>query len=228
MKVLVIEDEQKTARALARGLRSEGYEASLAHSGREGVRCLTREAFDLVVLDWMLPEGDGIAVLEAIRGRGNRVPVLLLTARDALEDRVAGLDAGADDYLVKPFALAELLARLRALGRRAEETGPVLRTGDLEVDLLKREARRSGCEIKLTEMEFNLLAYMMRHGGRIVTRSMLARDVWRQTSRATPLDNVIDVHMTHLRKKLDQPFNTQSIQTVRGVGFRIACKKVQS
>lgn len=125
-----------------------------------------------------------------------------------MEDRVAGLDAGADDYLVMPFALAELLARLRALGRRAGETGPVLRAGDLEVHLLKREARRSGCEIALTENEFNMLAYMMRHEGRIVTRSMLARVVWREMNRATPLDNVVDAHMAHLRNKVDQPFDT--------------------
>ena len=228
MKVLLIEDERKTAQELAKGLGLEGYEVALAHSGEEGLKRLASEAFDLVVLDWMLPERDGLDVLQTIRRDGSRLPVILLTAKDGLEDRVAGLDAGADDYLVKPFAFAELLARLRALVRRAEKTLPALRVGDLEVDLIKREVRRAGREIPLTETELNLLVYLMRHEGQIVTRKMLAADVWKEQHRATPLDNVIDVHMAHLRKKVDLPFDAQSIQTVRGVGFRIICGEKQS
>ena len=228
MKVLIIEDEQKTARELARGLKLEGYEASLAHTGREGLALLQQEVFDLVVLDWMLPEGDGITVLGNLRGQGNRVPVLLLTARDSVDDRVVGLDAGADDYLVKPFALAELLARLRALGRRTVEKDSVLRVANIEVDLINRIALRGGSELLLTEKEFNLLAYLLQHKGRIVTRSMLTRDVWKETGRATSIDNVIDVHIAHLRKKVDLPFGSPLIQTVRGVGYRIQSEEVDA
>ncbi len=220
MKILVIEDDAKTAQALRNGLNHEGYDTVVAGTGEEGFSLLKAEPFDLVILDWMLPGRDGLDILRNLRARGTRTPVLLLTARDAVEDRVLGLDAGADDYLVKPFAFAELLARLRALGRR---TAPdeVLRkqTGDLVVDIHSRRAWRAGQEIILTPREFDLLVYLMRYEGQVVTRRMLAREVWREPNRATPLDNVIDVHVAHLRKKVDEGQRVRLIHTVRGVGF---------
>jgi two-component system copper resistance phosphate regulon response regulator CusR len=170
----------------------------------------------------MLPGRDGIEILRTLRTRGAKPPVLLLTARDAVEDRVLGLDSGADDYLVKPFAFAELLARMRALLRRAGKD-EVLRkqAGDLVLDLQSRRARRAGQEIELTPREFDLLACLMRYEGQVVTRQMLAREVWREINRATPLDNVIDVHLAHLRKKVDEGRPARLIQTVRGVGFML-------
>jgi len=226
VRILIIEDETKTAQAIQKGLRSEGYESAIAESGEVGFFRHGAEPFDLLILDWMLPDRDGIEVLQAIRRNGDRVPVLLLTARDAIDDRVRGLDAGADDYLVKPFAFAELLARVRALGRRTEPATPeVLRVDDLEVHLVRREVRRAGREIHLTPTELNLLVYLMRYRDQVVTRSMLAADVWRETKRLTPLDNVIDVHLAHLRKKIDEGFDTRLIQTVRGVGFTLKSRE---
>lgn len=220
MRLLIIEDDTKTAQALRTGLRVEGYEASLAKDGEEGFYLLNAESFDLVVLDWMLPGRDGIEVLKTLRSRGNKTPVLLLTARDAIEDRVVGLDVGADDYLVKPFAFAELLARIRALLRRSGQED-VLRkqVGDLSVDMEAHRVTRGSQEVSLTPREFDLLAYLVKHQGQTVTRRMLAKDVWRETNRATPLDNVIDVHVAHLRRKIDEGQRTKLIHTVRGVGF---------
>jgi DNA-binding response OmpR family regulator len=166
-----------------------------------------------------LPGRDGIEVLRALRARGIQAPVLMLTARDSLSDRLAGLDAGADDYLVKPFAFPELVARLRALGRRGTSADLRLRLADLEVDLVARRAVRGGQEIKLTPREFEFLAYLVRHAGRVVSREMLARDVWQEFGRGTPLDNVIDVHVVRLRRKIDQGFSTRLIHTIRGLGF---------
>lgn len=220
VKILIIEDEAKTAQAIRRGLRGEGYDAVVARTGEEGLSRLVAERFDLVVLDWMLPGCDGIAILGSLRARGIRSPVLLLTARDAIEDRVSGLDSGADDYLLKPFAFAELLARVRALLRRAGPDEPPRRQlGDLVLDPERRRAVRGGQEIALTPREFDLLAYLMRCQGEVVTRHMLARDVWREPNRATPLDNVIDVHLAHLRKKVDEGRVCRLIHTVRGVGI---------
>jgi DNA-binding response OmpR family regulator len=220
VRILIIEDEAKTAQAIRRGLRGEGYDALVARTGEEGLSRLEAEAFDLVVLDWRLPGCDGISILRSLRARGTRPPVLLLTARDAVEDRVRGLDSGADDYLLKPFAFAELLARVRALLRRAGPEEPFRRQiGDLVLDPERRRAVRGGQEIALTPREFDLLAYLMRHQGEIVTRHMLARDVWREPNRATPLDNVIDVHLAHLRKKVDEGRGGRLIHTVRGVGI---------
>jgi DNA-binding response OmpR family regulator len=171
----------------------------------------------------MLPGRDGIEILGALRKQGSSVPVLLLTAKDAIEDRVSGLDAGADDYLVKPFAFAELSARIRALLRRNKpETTALLIIASLEVDPARRTVSRDGHRIDLTGREFELLEYLARNHGRIVSRQMLARDVWHETGRATPLDNVIDVHVARLRRKMDDPFQHKLLHTVRGVGFTLS------
>lgn len=220
MKILVIEDDPKTANALIDGLQREGYAAAVARTGDEGLSLLGGGSFDLVVLDWMLPGKDGIEILRLMRAQGKRIPVLLLTARDAVEDRVVGLDGGADDYLVKPFAFAELLARIRVLLRRgASVEVPRKQIGDLVLDTELRRATRAAEEIALTPREFELLAYLLRHHGQTVTRRMLATDVWREPHRATPLDNVIDVHVAHLRRKIDEGRKTKLLHTVRGVGF---------
>lgn len=220
MKILVIEDDIKTAQAIRNGLSGEGYEAAIAKTGEEGFFLLNAESFDLVILDWMLPGRDGIEILKTLRARGTKTPVLLLTARDAIEDRVLGLDAGADDYLVKPFAFAELLARLRALLRRAGSEEPLRKQiADLVLDVQTRRVVRGTQELVLTPREFDLLLYLLSHQGQTVTRQMLAKDVWREPHRATPLDNVIDVHVAHLRKKIDEGQGVKLLHTVRGVGF---------
>src|SRR5215472_2368813 len=189
-RVLVVEDERKILRSLEQGLRAEGYDIATAATGEEGYRLATTQPFDCVVLDLLLPGRDGLQVLGDLRRAGRTLPVLILTARDAVEDRVAGLDAGAEDYLVKPFAFAELLARLRALLRRGRaERETVLRAADLEVDLLQRRATRAGEEVPLTQREFEVLAYLVRHHNAVVTRDMLGREVWKEPNYA--LTNVI-------------------------------------
>ena len=223
MQILVVEDEPKVGAALQQGLEGEGYAVTLAQTGEEGFFHASARAFDLIVLDIMLPGSDGIEVLQTLRKQGSKTPVLLLTAKDAIEDRVVGLDAGADDYLVKPFAFAELSARIRALLRRNKvEAAGVLAICGLEVDPVRRSVLREGQRIELTAREFNLLEYLVRNHGRVVSREMLARDVWKETARATPLDNVIDVHIARLRKKVDDPFGIKLLQTVRGVGFTVS------
>ena len=222
MQILVVEDEPKVGNALREGLQAEGYEVTLAQTGEEGFFEASAHPFDLIILDVMLPGRDGIEVLNTLRKQGARTPVLLLTAKDAIEDRVLGLDAGADDYLVKPFAFAELSARIRALLRRNKtETGSVLTVGHLDVDPVRRTVIREGQRIELTAREFDLLEYLVRNHGRVVSREMLARDVWKESARATPLDNVIDVHIARLRRKLDDPFDLKLLHTVRGVGFTV-------
>ncbi len=220
MRILVIEDEQKLGHALREGLEAEQYGVALAHTGEEGFYLVLTESFDLVILDVMLPGRSGFEILGSMRQHGFKTPVLMLTARDTVEDRVHGLDAGADDYLVKPFAFPELLARVRALSRRgAPETSPRLRIGDLEVDVIGRAVTRSGQALELTAREFELLEYLVRHQGHVVSREMLTRDVWKEAGRHTPLDNVIDVHVARLRRKVDDQFNQKLVHTVRGVGF---------
>jgi len=220
MRLLIVEDDLKTARALAAGLERAGFSIATAHSGEEGFFLLNAESFDLVVLDWMLPGRSGIEILKTLRARGGKTPVLLLTARDAVEDRVLGLESGADDYLVKPFAFAELVARIRSLLRRSAGAEPLKKTvADLALDLETRRVWRANQPIELTPREFDLLAYLLRQTGQVVTREMLARDVWHEANRITPLDNVIDVHVAHLRRKVDESHPLKLIHTVRGVGF---------
>ncbi|MEO6569513.1 MAG: response regulator transcription factor [Opitutaceae bacterium] len=221
-RILVVEDEAKTRESLAEGLRLESWIVKTAGTGEAALQDLNDEPFDLVVLDWMLPDKDGIEVLQQIRHRGMQTPVLMLTARTTLNDRVIGLDSGADDYLAKPFAFAELLARSRALLRRPMwATGRMLRCGDLQVDTRTRTAVRGVEEISLTPREVDILEYLLRYQGQVVTREMLERDVWKQTHRATSLDNVIDVQMARLRRKVDGEAAERLIQTVRGVGYRL-------
>ena len=220
--ILIVEDDPKTAAAIADGLRRDGHATRIAGNGTAGNEILSQVTFDAVILDWMLPGLSGIEVLSRMRGRQDRIPVLLLTARDHIEDRVAGLDQGADDYLVKPFSLAELSARVRALIRRAEAHEPAHReVGDLSLDVQRRVAQRGGVEILLTPREFDVLHCLMRHQGQVVTRAMLAESVWRDAPRATPLDNVIDVHLAHLRRKIDDGHPIKLLRTIRGVGLLI-------
>jgi two-component system copper resistance phosphate regulon response regulator CusR len=219
-RLLVIEDERKLLRSLQRGLEGEGYDVVAAGSGEEGNARLADGEFDCVVLDWMLPGRDGLQLLVDLRRARNRVPVLLLTARDSVDDRVAGLDRGADDYLVKPFAFAELLARVRALLRRGPtERDTVLQVGDLDIDLLERRVRRAREEVILRGREFEVLVYLLRHRNEEITRTMLSRDIWKEASQAP--SNVIDVTIKELRRKLDRPGLPALIETIRGVGYRL-------
>jgi DNA-binding response OmpR family regulator len=222
MKILVVEDEVKVANALKEGLEDERYEAVIALSGEDAFFRITTEQFDIILLDVMLPGRDGLQILTSIRKHGVQTPVLLLTARDTLDDRVAGLNSGADDYLVKPFAFAELVARIRALLRRGR-TSETLRlgVGDLDMDLITRKVTRGGRNVDLTTREFELLEYLLRHHGQVVLRDTLAREVWKETTRGTPLNNVIDVHIARLRRKVDLDQPVKLIHTIRGVGFML-------
>jgi DNA-binding response OmpR family regulator len=218
--ILVVEDEQKMAKALQEGLEADEYSVQVAYTGEEGFYLIQARPFDLVILDVMLPGRDGFEILATLRSRGIKTPVLLLTSRDTLEDRVRGLDTGADDYLVKPFAFPELLARTRALLRRAKpDESQRFKLADLEMDVAQRSVLRGGQPIELTAREFELLEYLFADQGRVVSREMLARDIWKETSRQTPLDNVIDAQMARLRRKLDGQFERKLLHTVRGVGF---------
>jgi two-component system copper resistance phosphate regulon response regulator CusR len=220
MRILVVEDETKVAEALKKGLENEFYEVTLANSGEEGFFQINSQTFDLIILDLMLPGRDGIEILTTMRKRGIETPVLILTARDSVEDRVMGLDSGADEYLVKPFAFPELLARIRLLLRRGRSDQVLrLKLHDLEMDLVTHKITRGDQLLEVTGREYELLEYLLRHQGRIVSREMLASDVWKVKERSTPLDNVIDVHIARLRRKIDTPFERKLVKTVRGVGF---------
>jgi two-component system copper resistance phosphate regulon response regulator CusR len=222
MRVLVVEDEQKVGAALLEGLTGEGYDVVVERTGEGAFYRVKTETFDVILLDLMLPGRDGLEVLTALRNGGLETPVLVLTARDTLEDRVLGLDSGADDYLVKPFAFEEMLARVRALLRRPRFSEAVqFAVGDLTMDLLSRKVTRGGERVDLTVREFELLEYLMRHEGQVVSRDTLARDVWNETGRSTPLDNVIDVHIARLRRKIDSGPAPKLVHTVRGVGFML-------
>lgn len=221
MRVLVVEDERRIADFIRKGLSEQGYAVDIASDGDEAIDWVAAAEFDTIVLDIMLPVRDGFEVCRLLRKKGVRTPILMLTARDAVEDRVLGLDSGADDYLVKPFAFAELLARLRALTRREPTPlGAVLRVGGLTLDTRTREACRDGKPIPLTNREYALLEYLMRHPNQVLTRTMITEHVWNYDfDNAT---NVIDVHIRNLRRKADDPFPTRLIQTVRGAGYRIS------
>jgi two-component system copper resistance phosphate regulon response regulator CusR len=217
-RVLIIEDQKKLLQTLERGLQEEGYEIVAASTGEEGYYRATTEVVDTVVLDLMLPGRDGLEVLHDLRATGFAKPILILTARDTVEDRVRGLDGGADDYLVKPFAFAELLARLRALLRRDVSARELfLRADDLEMDLLARRVVRDGLELELTRREFELLEFLLRHKNAPVTRDMIAFEVWKEKDGS--MTNVIDVYINLLRKKIERPNRRQLIHTVRGVGY---------
>jgi len=228
VRVLVVEDEAKVAQALRDGLEGEGYEVAVEHTGEDAFFRLNTEPFDLVLLDVMLPGRDGLEILTTLREQGVVAPVLLLTARDTLDDRVDGLNRGADDYLVKPFAFAEVLARSRALLRRGRGAVETVRLamGDLEMNLLTREVSRAGAAVELTAREFELLEYLLRYEGQVVSREALTRDVWKEPARWSPLDNVIDVHIARLRRKIDLEWPTKLIHTVRGIGFVLRAEQV--
>lgn len=220
MQILLIEDDHKLARSVQKGLTTEGYSVTVANTGEDGYFLASNSTFDVMLLDILLPGRDGLEILSALRHKGVCTPVLVLTAKDAVHDRVRGLDAGADDYLVKPFAFPELLARIRALLRRGR-VDPIapLKCADLELNSMSHIVSRAGISIVLTPREFEVLEYLLHNQGQVVSREMLARDIWKQTSRFTPLDNVIDVHIARLRRKIDETFTPKLLHTVRGVGF---------
>jgi len=220
VRALIIEDDDKIGAGILEKLGREGYDATLSRTGEDGYFRWTTQRYDVVVLDLCLPGRDGLEILEALRKINKECPVLILSSRDEVEDRVRGLSAGADDYLVKPFAMVELMARIQALLRRGR-TDALLRMSvkDLHLDLVTRRVERAGKRIELTVREFDLLEYLMRHAHGTVSREMLARDIWRDVDRATPLDNVIDVHIARLRRKIDSTDAARLIHTVRGVGF---------
>jgi DNA-binding response OmpR family regulator len=219
-RVLIIEDQKRLLSSLRHGLEEEGYAVLTAPSGEEGFYLATTQSPDVVLLDIMLPRRDGLQVLRDLRAQGFSRPVLILTSRDAIQDRVQGLDSGADDYLVKPFAFAELVARLRALLRRnLTERVLVLRADNLEMDLVARRVVRNGIELPLSNREFELLEYLLRHKNTTVTRDMLGREVWKEPDGL--LTNVIEVSVNALRKKVEQAGQRQLIHTVRGVGYAL-------
>ena len=222
MRILLVEDDATVAGFVVKGLREAGHVVEHADNGRDGLFLAAAEAFDAVILDRMLPGGiDGLRILETLRGQGNVTPVLLLSALAQVDERVAGLKAGGDDYLTKPFAFAELLARVEAMTRRGKNDGPQTRlvVADLEMDLLSRQVKRAGQKIDLQPREFRLLEYLMRHAGQVVTRTMLLEGVW--DYHFDPQTNVIDVHVSRLRQKVDRPFGQALIQTVRNAGYML-------
>jgi len=224
MRILVVEDEPGIARFICQGLGEAGYAVDAASDGQEGLDYALAAPYDLLILDILLPKMDGLRLLHELRDRGVRTPVLLLTARDTVEDRVQGLDSGADDYLVKPFAFPELLARVRALLRRPPlQSDPVLRVGDLELDTVRREVRRAGRRIDLSPREFSLLEYLMRHPHQVLTRTQIAEHIWNFDFYAE--SNVVDVYIGYLRRKVDRGFDRPLLHTVRGVGYRISVEE---
>ena len=221
MRVLVVEDEPGIAQFIRQGLSEAGYAVDVTHDGQEGLDYACVAEYDVLVLDILLPKLDGLRVLRALRDRGIKTPILLLTAKDTVEDRVRGLDVGADDYLVKPFAFPELVARLRALLRRPPlQMDPILRFGDLEMDTARREVRRGGRLIELSPREFTLLEYFMRHPEHVLTRTQLAEHVWNFDFFND--SNVVDVYIGYLRRKIDRGFDRPLLHTVRGVGYRLS------
>ncbi len=222
MNILVAEDDLRLARAVKRVFEEESYSVKIVGNGKSAVDAVTRGEYDVVILDVMLPEIDGFEVCRRIRSVGTQTPVLILTARTEIQDRVKGLDAGADDYMVKPFAVAELLARVRALGRRGARSGNGggrLRAGDLVLDISRHSAVRDGKEIELTVKEFQLLELMLRHQGQVLTRAQILDHVWQYDRDFA--SNVVDIYVHYLRNKIDKGFSKQLIHTVRGVGYTL-------
>lgn len=225
MRVLVVEDEHKIADFIRKGLTEQGHAVDVAHDGEEALDWPAVADFDIIILDVMLPVRDGVEVCRTLRQRGVRTPILMLTAKDAVEDRVRGLDSGADDYLVKPFAFAELLARLRALARRQPAIlGPLLQIGDLLLDTATRKVSRAGTDMDLTTKEYAILEYLMRHPNQVLTRTMIAEHVWNYDFDNA--SNVIDVHIRNLRRKIDTAYPEKLIHTVRGAGYRVSARPV--
>lgn len=222
MRVLVVEDEHKISAYLKRGLEEQGYAVDTTFTGREALAWAEAAPYDLILLDIMLPEMDGVTVCRELRKRGNRTPILMLTARDAIDDRVNGLDAGADDYLVKPFALKELLARLRAMSRRNPDSPKqtVLQLADLVLDTLTRRVKRNGKNIELTSKEYAVLECLLREPERVLTRTQIAEHVWNYD--VYNQSNVVDVYIKNLRRKIDDGFETKLIHTIRGAGYRLS------
>ncbi len=222
MRILVVEDDKEVAGFVVKGLREAGHLAEHADNGRDGLFMAASESFDAIILDRMLPGGvDGLRLLETLRAQDNATPVLFLSALGAVDEKVRGLKAGGDDYLTKPFAFAELLARVEALARRGKGDNPQTKlvVGDLEMELLSRTVRRAGQRVDLQPREFRLLEFMMRHAGQVVTRTMLLEGVW--DYHFDPQTNVIDVHVSRLRQKIDKPFPTALLHTVRNSGYMI-------
>jgi two-component system copper resistance phosphate regulon response regulator CusR len=218
MRILVVEDEQKTAAYLRKGLTENGFTVDVLRGGEEGLHAALTGEYDLIILDVMLPGRDGWSILATLRRAGKETPVLFLTARDAVADRVKGLQLGADDYLVKPFAFSELLARLRARLRRKASLAPeVLMIADLEIDLLRHRATRAGQRLNLTPKEFALLSLLARHAEEVLSRTLIAEQIWDMNFESD--SNVVDVHVRRLRSKVDDPFERKLIHTVRGVGY---------
>lgn len=223
MRILLVEDDQKAARLLARGFREEGFVVDVVASAEEADEMSFLTAYELIILDWMLPGKDGLSLCRTLRERGMQAPILMLTARDALGDRVEGLNTGADDYLTKPFAFEELLARVRALLRRSEITRPTLLTvADLTLDPVTHRVARGTRTLDLTRTEYSILALLMRRPGEVISRTRLAEQVWQ--ADVETLDNLIDVHVSNLRRKVDPPGSESLIHTVRGRGYRVAVR----
>ena len=221
LRILVVEDDAQAAEAMCRGLSEAGHSCTTAVDGAKGLDAARQASFDVMVVDRMMPKMDGVALVEQLRREGDNTPVLFLSALGEIEDRVSGLKAGGDDYLVKPYAFPELIARVEALSRR-RETGSVatlLKVGELEMDLIGRRVTRAGKDIDLQPREFQLLEYLMRHAGQSVTRTMLLEEVWHY--HFDPQTNVIDVHISRLRSKIDKDFDRPMLQTVRGAGYRL-------
>ena len=224
MRILLVEDDKKASRVLKKGLEEEGFVVDPALSGDEGEYLAAINEYDLIVLDWLLPGKEGIQVCRDLRTRGLSTPILMLTAKDALGDRVAGLNTGADDYLTKPFAFSELLARIRALLRRAASVRPpLLRVADLSLDPMSHRVMRGGVAVNLTAKEFAILEFLMRHAGDVVSRTRLGEHVWE--AEHDTLTNLVDVHVSHLRKKIDQHAAAPLIHTVRGRGYRLGVEQ---
>ena len=218
MRVLIVEDEAKTAAYLAKGLREHGFVADVARDGRNGLQMAASETYDVAILDVMLPGRDGWSVLEELRNSGSSLPVLFLTARDSVPDRVRGLELGADDYLVKPFAFSELLARIRTVLRRgSSRQSDVLCVGDLELDVIRRQVQRAGQRLELSPKEFSLLSLLLRRAGEVLSRTLIAEQVWDMNFDSDT--NVVDVQIGRLRAKVDDPFDRKLIHTVRGAGY---------